>query len=231
MFRKTITNPKEYQRQKAALLYFQSPFMVRLLDFDDTKQTLIMEFLAGSTLKSFFRNDEVKSIHLTCDLIKNLHSHQGETHYAFSDLKDWCAYLYKSSPLPKDLLAKAQTLSDALLTTTSNKVLLHGDLHHDNIFLKEGQAIAIDPKSIWGDPLFEPARFILNPFDCILDQPNLKALLTKRIDQFATFFDDKENRIVKWTFVCAMISACWNCEDGFKPDTLIELAKHLQELL
>lgn len=135
MYQKTITNPEEYQRQKAALLYFQSPFMVRLLEFDDVAQTLTMEHLPGKTLKEFFPDQENESIALTCNLIQNLHQLKNKSDYPFSDLQTWGTTLYRSHPLPIDLLNQAQTLLYQLLNSTSHPVLLHGDLHCDNIML------------------------------------------------------------------------------------------------
>lgn len=228
MFQKTIPHFKEYQSQKAALLYFQGPHMVRLLSFDDQNHILNLEWVSKQSLRDFFPGRDNEAIQISCELMKSLHhAHLQQTDFSFPHLRDWCAWLDKPFGLPPDLIDQAKTLAKQLIATTTTEVLLHGDLHHDNILLKDAKAIAIDPKAVWGDPLFEPARFILNPIDCILDEPDLTGILQNRIQQFELYFNDHSHRIRDWTFVCAMIAASWNCEDGFSPDAWVKLARVL----
>ena len=47
----------------------------------------------------------------------------------------------------------------------SRNLLLHGDLHHENILKNEhGGYTVIDPKGVTGDPVFDLSRFILDEF-------------------------------------------------------------------
>ena len=52
-------------------------------------------------------------------------------------------------------------------------VLLHGDLHHENILKNEnGGYTVIDPKGVVGDPVFDLSRFILDEFrDDLVSEP------------------------------------------------------------
>ena len=60
-----------------------------------------------------------------------------------------------------------------LCQTYSRNVLLHGDLHHENILKNEnGGYTVIDPKGVIGDPVFDLSRFILDEFrDNLVSEP------------------------------------------------------------
>ena len=55
----------------------------------------------------------------------------------------------------------------------SRNLLLHGDLHHENILKNEnGGYTVIDPKGVIGDPVFDLSRFILDEFrDDLTSEP------------------------------------------------------------
>ncbi len=55
----------------------------------------------------------------------------------------------------------------------SRNLLLHGDLHHENILKNEnGSYTVIDPKGVIGDPVFDLSRFILDEFrDDLTSEP------------------------------------------------------------
>ena len=44
-------------------------------------------------------------------------------------------------------------------------MLLHGDLHHENIMHGPRGWLAIDPKGVLGDPGFDAANMFYNPLD------------------------------------------------------------------
>ncbi len=218
MFIKKFNNARDYQRQKAWLSFYQDRGAVKLLEHDDFKHTLILEYVSDHSLKNLFPDEENHSIEIACETIQSLHQNPIKPSTDFPHLQDWCACLNQE-----------QDLAQELLSTTLKEILLHGDLHHGNILLRGDEAIVIDPKPVIGDPFFEPARFILNPIDCILDQRHVKDILENRILKFETFFGDTTHRIRRWTYVCALISARWNIDDGFSPekwDTLAELIRN-----
>ncbi len=51
--------------------------------------------------------------------------------------------------------ARAQAMWHALLVTTEEKCLMHGDLNYDNIMWSDRGWVAIDPKGIIADPCYE----------------------------------------------------------------------------
>lgn len=62
-------------------------------------------------------------------------------------------------------LEKAETIIQEISRKYPRRMLLHGDLHHENILKNEtGGYTVIDPKGVIGDPVFDLSRFILDEF-------------------------------------------------------------------
>ncbi|MDJ1257983.1 MAG: hypothetical protein MRQ07_04960 [Candidatus Midichloria sp.] len=65
--------------------------------------------------------------------MKKLHQANIPKTHNFPYVKDWLSALDKEWDLPSGYLQKARKLRDQLLQHSGPDVLLHGDLHHDNI--------------------------------------------------------------------------------------------------
>ncbi|MBF0206532.1 MAG: phosphotransferase [Oligoflexia bacterium] len=103
-----------------------------------------------------------------------------------------------------------------LLSSSNKRVLLHGDLHHSNILWgKRGPWVAIDPKGVWGDPVFEVAAFTRNPVHDLLDLGghNLKMLTKRRIELFSRYLSMDTNRIWSVSFAQAVLAGWWYYQD------------------
>ena len=58
---------------------------------------------------------------------------------------------------------RAETLYDELMRSSTETVVLHGDLHHWNILRSEREPyLVIDPKGYFGDPGYEVGAFLAN---------------------------------------------------------------------
>jgi streptomycin 6-kinase len=96
-------------------------------------------------------------------------------------------------------------------------VLLHGDLHQDNI-LSAGREpwLAVDPKGVIGEPVFEIGALLRNFLPDILSIPDPKLLMTRRIDQLSAELGFDRDRIHDWAFSQAVLSVLWSVEDTGK---------------
>jgi streptomycin 6-kinase len=93
------------------------------------------------------------------------------------------------------------TRARGLIDSQTERVLLHGDLHHENVILGPDGWIVIDAKGLWGDPAFEAAAFVRNPIDWIGDIPNLADYLESRIKRIADGTGWDPRRIWGWSLV------------------------------
>src|SRR5207342_152298 len=105
-------------------------------------------------------------------------------------LDEWAddlgAYVHtygRSGPIDADLVHTARRVIDRLLETAPPGVLLHGDLHHDNVLLSAQTWVAIDPKGYVGDPASEPGQMFLNPMPYVRPQPDaaLQGMVERRL--------------------------------------------------
>lgn len=118
-----------------------------------------------------------------------------------------------SGPLPRDLVARARGLMRELCASAPDHVLLHGDLHHDNILRATREPwLAIDPHGIIGDPGYEVGSLLFNPDPHDRDE-RLTALVPPRIEQLSDQLRMPLDRVIAWGFVKAVLSDVWTAEE------------------
>ncbi len=119
----------------------------------------------------------------------------------------------QAGPLPLDLVVRAGGLMRELCGSAARRVVLHGDLHHDNILRGTREPwLAIDPHGIVGDPGYEIGALLYNPDPDDRD-PALTALVPARVEQLAGELAMPVDRVVAWGFVKAVLSDVWSAEE------------------
>lgn len=118
-------------------------------------------------------------------------------------------------------MQQAERLCAALCAEYPKQMLLHGDLHHDNILLGDGgQYRVIDPKGVVGDPVFDLPRFVLNEFYGCDDLPY--DVYRTRVEAIAAYFEKNLGVPARVTKQCVFIETamahCWNVESGEAPN-------------
>ena len=120
--------------------------------------------------------------------------------------------------LPKEHLERARKLKNHLLKNESgSEVLLHGDLHQENILSHGNDWVVIDPKGVIGSPIHEV-------WACVEDPPyDLKFLS----NYFGYSFQD----VAEWYYVHLILAACWQAEDGLDAGKFLTLAKFILPMI
>lgn len=104
-------------------------------------------------------------------------------------------------------------------------MLLHGDLHHDNIMqTHDGEWIAIDPKGLIGEAAYEIGAFIRNPIPELLKY-NASTTIERRIKLFSEYLNMDEERIRQWSYIQAVLAACFAIEDNCSWEEWIKCAE------
>ena len=211
-------------REAFALKFFARCGAVKVLAED--KGILLLErAVPGASLKSYFSDREQKSIEIACKVMTKLYQANIPTTHNFPHIKDWLAVLDKDWAISDAYLKKARKLRDQLLQTAKPDVLLHGDLHHDNI-LKNGETwVVIDPKGVIGEPAYEVAAFIRNPIPELLNHVDATTIIHNRITYFAEALTLHSGRIIDWCFVQAVLAWVWALEDSCDSSYFEQLAK------
>ena len=119
---------------------------------------------------------------------------------------------YPVGPIPARMIDRAIDIAGALLSTSTDLVLLHGDIHHDNILWGGSQGwVTIDPKGVIGERGFDTGTWMHNPMGIGL-RPEIGGILRQRVESFARLLALDPFRIAQWSFVFLVLSMCWTTE-------------------
>ena len=204
--------------EAAALQLCAGRGCARLLDADPDGGALLLERLRpGQSLLTLADDEHATAIAI--ELMVALQRPPPAEH-PFPSVANWAAGLAKlrphfggPGPFPPQLLAEAEQLFADLLPSQAAAVVLHGDLHHDNIVAAGTSWLAIDPKGVVGEPAYEAGALLRNPYPALLSWPDLPQITARRIDQLAEGLSVPRERIRGWGLAQALLSAWWDCEE------------------
>lgn len=224
---KAVVPGQYYKSELQAMEFFAGAGCVELLNYViEDGVMLLEEAQPGTTLAEYTRSGRDEEATVICaELIKSLHAKKftqhslksppQNLHDLFSEFEDIKPLVYKTgSVFELKVLLRAQHEYADLLKSTKTNILLHGDLHHFNILKsKTKNWLAIDPHGIVGDPVFEIAAFMRNPYPGVLKIGDTKKLLQRRIDIFADYLGFDKQRIWRWSFAHNILAAGWMFQD------------------
>lgn len=227
----------ELNQEIAALTAYQGQGTPQLLASDAAQGALLMDCVTpGTTLKSLFPQHEAATLTKLANVIARLHQTTGVSDGHFPTLEQWHHSLRIAKPsetIAANFLEKAQHLSKELIASQTSVVLLHADLHHDNILCGQDDTwFAIDPKGIIGEPAYEVGAFLRNPVPQLLQQTDVNAILRQRISALSTMLKFDKERVTNWSFVQAVLAACWSIEENqiVHADYFMRYAKIVERL-
>lgn len=213
-----------FKREAAALMAFEGFGVVQI--FSENTDLLLLECaVPGMSLKSYFPEKDDEAINITAKVIERLHKAPIPNTHAFPRVKDWLEALNGGLEIPVQTLQKAREIRDQLLKTADPEILLHGDLHHDNILQNGNDWLVIDPKGVIGESAYEVAAFIRNPMPELLNHADAPNILLNRITRFAEALELPSQRIIDWCFVQAVLAWVWALEDSCDATYFEQLTK------
>lgn len=211
---------QEGKYEVEALKVFDGKEAAKLLDSNiDLGAMLLEKITPGISLRQLDMDDTSKTL-ISSQVFKKLWK-KAPVNNNFPKISDLSITFKKykekfgtSGPFPNHLVKKAEQYLNELTSTESDIFFLHGDLHHDNI-LKSGENnwVVIDPKGVVGDPGYEAGSILENPSPEIFSEENLDEITKNRINIFHKELGLDKERIRKWGFFKAILSALWNIED------------------
>ena len=214
----------EFPSQPEALRHFDGHGMVQMLAYDEHDKAMLMERLKPGTSLRAVEDDEA-AISAATAVMCRLWRPLPEQHYPFPTVSDWGKdfarvreqYDGGTGPFPAAMFDRAEKLYAELCASMAEPVLLHGDLHQDNILAAEREPwLAVDPKGVIGEPVYEVGSILRNFWPDILSVPDPRSLIARRIDQFSEELGFDRERIYNWGFSQAVLSVLWGVEDTGK---------------
>lgn len=166
-----------FDKEILACKLFQGENFCKIYEYSLEDQVYIMERImpADTLYESAPRNDRIK---IVGRIFKGLHK-TDIPDSAFPTYSEWFEAGKEGTKNRKDCeelyqyLYSAERMLADINQKYSRNLLLHGDLHHENILKNEnGSYTVIDPKGVIGDPVFDLSRFILDEFrDDLTSEP------------------------------------------------------------
>ena len=113
----------------------------------------------------------------------------------------------------RDLLARSIGIAHGLFDKPTPIVPLHGNLHHDTIVMSDRGWLAIEPRGLLGDPVYEVAAAFINPkgAEALAADPSRVARLA---DSFSARLKFNRRRVLGFAAAHAALTACWALDSG-----------------
>lgn len=223
----------DFGREQKALNYYNGACCVKVLTSDNKYNSLLLEALEpGYSLAVLFPAQDQEATAITASVIQKLHTRTIDTHHDYPTINQWLHLIdtFRHKNMSQALLSKTSQLAKRLLSTQDKKYLLHGDLHHENILFSSSRDwLAIDPKGVVGELAYEVGAFIRNPIPQLYDQANKKEIVLNRCIEFAKLLCIDTQRIIDWSYVQAVLAACWNLQDGNQWSGMLTCVEILNE--
>lgn len=143
-------------------------------------------------------------------VVTQLHSVMAEKTFNISNLKEKLKPLLEQE---NQRFLQAVNLAKELVENPLNEVVLHGDIHHENIMYSGRGWLAIDPKCFLGESTYDFANALCNPFiapQLVHDAKRMNFCA----DIYAKAARVDKKRLLQFAFVHANLAAVWSLQDN-----------------
>lgn len=210
----------ELRFEEAALRHFDGQGAVRVLEADVTRGVLLLERAEpGDLLTAVYERDDDEATRIAAEVGMRLHRPPTGP---FRTVEDWAVVAFGwlrarygggTGPLPAAVVDRAEREHAELVASSAPSVMLHGDLHHDNVLSSGRGWLAIDPHGVLGEPAYEAAGLLRNP-PGFGRRPDAPRLLARRVPILADAYGVDPERIRSWGRAHNVVSVIWSYEDG-----------------
>jgi len=214
---------RDGRSEMAALAFYAGVGCVALLEADPDGGALLLERVRpGATLRELVYTDDVQATAALAGVMDALWR-PAPTKHEMLTIDVWAAELAAlrphfdggTGPFPAHLVDIAERLFAELLASSAAPVVLHGDLHHDNVLAAQGgRWLAIDPMGVVGEREFEVYALLRDPLGWPLAQPDPARLFRRRLDQVADRLGLDRERMRLWSVAQCVLSAWWDYNDS-----------------
>ncbi|MEP6635412.1 MAG: aminoglycoside phosphotransferase family protein [Acidobacteriota bacterium] len=229
----------ELRTEAQALELIQGSGAVILLDLDMRRGAMLLERVIPGTPLYLFQNQDAAGMTRTAAAVMRRLWRTPPPSHSLPSLTVWFRafarlrgiYAGGSGPFPARIIDTAERMFAELNASAETEVVLHGDLHHDNILFGADRGwLAIDPKGLVGDPGYEVGSFMLNQLPRGATETQTMQVLTRRLAIFSEELGIARERLARWAFCHAVLSAVWDLEEAADWRVTIRLAEMLERL-
>lgn len=219
-------NHAQLASEHRMLSAMQGKHCCQVYDFDEEQGLLLEErILPGNVLRELENLEE--RIDAFCQVFAELHpcdNPDANTPSQHPTYLDWLTRIRAFSethPIDARLHEMTQQAYDCcacLFEKYPERVLLHGDLHHDNMLLRaDGSYAMIDPKGVIGPAILDLPRFLLNEL-----YPNMPAEPISHMEKAIRLISEKcgypVEDVQKAFFMETVLANMWSVQDNDPAD-------------
>ncbi len=222
---KLIYPHREAEQEAEALRAWNGDGAVRLLAHDADRWAMLLERCEPGTPLAELPPDE--GLAILIGLLPRLWVCAGAPFYTLADEVDWwLSYLpdeweRAGQPFERSLLELAMDALAAQAASQSEPVLLHQDLHGDNVLAAQREPwLAIDPKPLVGEREFAVAPIVRD-----VELGHTKEKVLARLERLTSELGLDKERARWWTVGQSLV---WSM-DGDVMHTNVEVARWLAE--
>jgi streptomycin 6-kinase len=199
-----------------ALRLWDGDGAVRLIDSDQALGALLIHRVNPGTLLWQLRDNRKETV-IAASIMHKLHK-VVKTEHRFPGFSDWVNRAFHLTRtewdphefMPRFLIDRVEQAFLEILKTSDGEVLLHGDLHHENILFDEFEGwTAIDPKGVMGPAVLEVGRFIQNQLPASI----MHTVVRERLEIFSREFGKPLPLVAASALVDCILSHCWSFKD------------------
>ena len=203
--------------EKRALKAFNGKGAVQVVKFDKARCAMLLErAIEGKTLSEVCGEDYARAVEIAVEVMLKLPRNPLDK-CKFIKLASWIDGLNRAAKagFALEKVARAQRFfADLSEGPFEKKILLHGDVHFDNILSAEREPfLVIDPKGVVGEIGYEIAVFLNDLAGWTAHLANRKEILDLAVEEFSKAFAVRPQDLRKWAFAFAVLSAWWMMED------------------
>lgn len=189
----------------------------------DAEAVLLERVVGLRSLAAMARGGEdATACRVLCEAAGRLHAPRaGRPPVGIVPLERWFAALWPQAERSGGLFARAATVARELLGNQGPPVVLHGDIHHDNV-LDGGPRgwLAIDPKGLLGDRGYDYANLVCNPDSgTALEHLDARVAIVVEVSGLA------RERVLMWVLAYLGLSASWTLSSGGEPRQALAIAE------
>ena len=201
-----------------ALVLYAGRGMVRVLQVDRDQRIVLMERVVPG--EPLWRKPIDQALEAVASLMSLLRTPARGGH-SFPDVRAyhraWPSHvrLYGGpGPIDADMFDMGERLFKELCDSSTAPVVLHGDLHYGNVLSSERDGwLAIDPKGVNGEPVYEVGDLFRNRVDELYDVADPVRAMRRRVEKVADLTGFDRERVRLWALAQAVLSELWTADE------------------
>jgi len=213
-----------------AIRWYDGEGAIRLLNHDEG--AMLLEYADGEDLITLVKSDQDdRATQIIIDVLKKLlRENQDNAPTRLTSLNRRFHSLFEKAEEDRwmgtaSLFFRGAVVARNLLADQGPPYILHGDIHHENIRWHSRRGwLAIDPKGLIGDRVYDAANALCNP-NSLPNVVQSRERLLRHAAAMAAGLNISKARLLSYVFAHACLSACWSLEDGLSPSFGIAMAE------